>query len=75
MSKRNEGEWLVSLFCLRRMGEYFHRPRAKMEILDNGSIRGRQNGNPGEKPRNGSIAVNAIDHLGGEVMKVFLVNR
>ena len=28
MSKRNEGEWLVSLFCLRRMGEYLSGPVA-----------------------------------------------
>ena len=41
----------------------------------NGSIRGRQNGNPGEKPSNGRIAVKVINHLGDEVMKVFRVNR
>ena len=41
----------------------------------NGSIRGRQDGNPGEKPSNGRIAVKVINHLGDEVMKVFRVNR
>ena len=39
------------------------------------SIRGKQNGNPGEKPSNGRIAVKVINHLGDEVMKVFRVNR
>ena len=41
----------------------------------NESILGRQNGNPGEKPSNGRIAVKVINHLGDEVMKVFRVNR
>ena len=41
----------------------------------NGSIRGRQNGNPGEKPSNGRIAVKVINHLDDEVMKAFRVNR
>ena len=39
------------------------------------SRRGRQNGNLGEKPSNGRIAVKVINHLGDEVMKVFRVNR